>query len=662
VSELRHPRPRTDQITFPTIPAALATLDPAAGGLAHLGADHLRLLIRVSQELNSTLDIDALLPQVIDLVMETTRAEGGSLWLLEGETLRCLVARGSVAEVLPGVELPLGAGIIGDAVRSRSAVVVEEVLDDSRFLHQIDELASFQTQSVLAVPLICRGEVLGGIEVINERADDGVFAEEDRFFLEALADDAAAAIRNARLFQAERQAHDLAALLDVSREIGSTFDTDRILVSVVNLAGRAVPLDRCVLAIWKDEHLQVRAVSGEEDVDRRTPAMRRLEQFLLWAAEGGSEIHVPDVDDAEDGAAVRTLERFDEYLREASVREFFLVPVQDAEGKLGILHFEFHAPHTLGEWGREAATLLANQTALALRNAQLYTEVPFIAWLEPLAQKRRKLASVPGGTWLRYGAGVLSVLVALVLVRIPLRLAADGASVRAAVQQPVRAPIGGIVDLVLAQEGQHVEAGAPVFHLRDEELLRRLADAEAARGFAEREALGAHASGDAAGAALATIRAAGFRDELALLSRESSRAVVLAPVSGIVLTPRLHELVGSYVAPGQPVSWIGDPANVELELRMPQAELGEIRIGDRVRARVSAHPAVTFEGRVVSIAPRAETVGANPTYAIRALLDNREGLLRPGMAASAKVITRPQPLAAFLFRRPLRWFRMTIWW
>jgi multidrug efflux pump subunit AcrA (membrane-fusion protein) len=95
---------------------------------------------------------------------------------------------------------------------------------------------------------------------------------------------------------------------------------------------------------------------------------------------------------------------------------------------------------------------------------------------------------------------------------------------------------------------------------------------------------------------------------------------------------------------------------------MPQGDLGDIRAGDRVRAKVSAHPTVTFEGRVVAIAPRAETVAGAPTYAVRALLDNREGLLRPGMAASARVITQPRPLATFLFRRPWRWLRMTLWW
>lgn len=640
----------------------MATLDPAAHGLDDLPAEQLRLLIRISHELNSTLEIDALLPRVLDRVMQATQAEGGSLWLLDGETLRCHVARGCVAEVLPQVEIPLGAGILGDAVRRPASMLVREVQDDDRFLHQIDELASFETQSVIAVPLVCRGEVLGGIEVLNERAENGVFEAEHRLFLEALADDAAAAIRNARLFEAERQAHDLAALLEVSREIASTFDLDRILVSAVNLAGRAVPFDRCVLALWQEGELQVRAISGERNVDRKTAAARELERVLRWTAERGGEVFVADLDDPSDERAARIHERFPAYLEESGTRGFFHVPVQDAEGSLGALHFEFASPHRLSDWGREAATLLANQVALALRNAQLYAGVPFISWLEPLAERRKKLATVPGSIWLRWGAGALAVVLALALIRVPLRLAASEAGVRAAVQQPVRAAIGGIVDAVWAEEGQQLAAGVPVLRIRDEALLRRLREVETGLELADREAMAAHARGDAAAAALARVRAAGLTDALGLLRREAERAQVLAPAAGIVLTPRLHELVGSWVAPGQPLAWIGDPGDVEIELRMRQDDLGDIRVGDRVRAKVNAHPTVTFEGRIIAIAPRAETVAGTPTYAVRALLDNREGLLRPGMSASAKVITPPRPLASFLLRRPWRWLRMTFWW
>jgi GAF domain-containing protein/multidrug resistance efflux pump len=631
--------------------------------LAVLEEEHLRRLIQVSHHFNSTLDLEKLLPQVLDLVMETLDAEGGSLWLVEKDLLRCRIARGPTGERLVGLELPVGAGIVGDAVVRKTSVLVTEVHDDPRFLHQIDELTGFQTQSVIAVPLIARGETLGAIEVVNERTGDGIFTEQDRCFLEALADDAAAAIRNAKLFRAERQARDLAALLDVSHVITSTFDLERILLSVVNLAGRAVRFDRCVLALWEDEQLRVRAISGQERVDRKAAAVRELERFLLWAAERGGELVVPEVNHPQHALAAEVRDRFAGYLEEAGVKGFFLIPVADSEGKLGVLHFEFEAPDRLSDWGKKAATLLAKQAALALRNAQLYANVPFISWLEPLAERKRKLAALPGSTWLRYGALAAAAVMLMVLVRLPLRLSATEASVRAAVQQPARAATPGIVDVVWVREGQQVAAGTPLLRLRDDELLRRHREARAGLELANSEVIAASARGDAMTAALARVRATEFTDALALFSRQLEQARVLAPAAGVVLTARTEELVGSHVATGTPVLWVGDPEWVEIELRLQQEDLGAVRLGNRVRAKVSAHPAVTFEGEVIAIAPRAE-YGEDeaPTYAVRALLDNRDRLLLPGMTAQAKVITAPEPLARVLFRRPWRWLRMTLWW
>ncbi|MBA2244457.1 MAG: GAF domain-containing protein [Gemmatimonadetes bacterium] len=642
----------------------MAVPSTLSSALDSLGEEHLRRLLHLSQEFNSTIDLDTLLPQVLDLVLETLNAEAGSLWLLERETLRCHLARGPTAEQIRGLELPLGAGIVGDAVARRTSLLVTEVPEDPRFLHQVDEMTGFQTRSIIAVPLVARGQTLGAIQVLNERTgEDGIFTEEDRLFLEALADDAAAAIRNAQLFQAEKQARDLAALLEVSHQITSTLDLERVLLSIVNLAGRAVHFDRCILALWQEEELRVRAISGEEKVDRKAVAVRELERFLSWAAERGEEIFVPDLADPDDEAAAQVQASFPSYLEESAVRGFFLIPVADSEGRLGVLHFEFAAPNRLNEWSRKAATLLANEAALALRNAQLYASVPFISWLEPLAERRKTLAALPGSTWLRYGAAALAVLLVLTLVRIPLRLSAAEATVRAAVQQPARSGAGGIIEAVWVREGEQVAAGAPLAQVRDEELLRRYREAQAGLELANSEARAASARGDAMTAALARVRAAELSDALQLFTRQVEQTRVVAPASGVVLTPRLHELVGSYVQNGTPVLWIGDPQWVELELRVRQEDLGDVRVGNRVRTKVSAHPSVIFQGRVTAIAPRAEPseVGS-PTYAVRAMLDNRQQLLRPGMSARAKVVTDTRPLASFLFRRPWRWLRMLVWW
>jgi RND family efflux transporter MFP subunit len=462
------------------------------------------------------------------------------------------------------------------------------------------------------------------------------------------------------LFEAERRARDLRKLLDFSHEVASSLDRARVCATIVNLAARVIPFDRCAVALWYDEKLRVHAVSGETNVDRKSDTIRELERVLTWVADRKEPLRISDIA-SDDEVAVRLRSSFAAYLRDSGTRSLYCLPIRDGEGEIGWLIFEFRTAVQLEEWSLEAAQLITAQSALALRNAELYANVPFIDWLEPIREKRRALVALPGPVWLAYAGIAALLLLTASVIRMPLRISAPEATVRAGIQTPVRAGVPGIVDAVLVREGEQVAAGQPIARLRTEALLARLREAEAALSLAEREALAAQGRRDAGAAIAARVKVAQWSDTRALLTREAARARVVAPAAGTILTPRLEERVGGWLEAGEPLAWIGEPSSVELEMRVPQQEVSQVAVGDRVRARVNALPSITFEGRVTAIAPRADTTEAR-MFVVRAVLDNREGLLRPGMAIRARVLARSRPVAALAFRRPARWLRMHIWW
>ena len=80
-------------------------------------SDQLRLLHQAGLDFNSTLELAELLPRVFDRVMEDLDAEAGSIWLRQGDSLVCELARGPVSDRIQGMELPWGAGIVGDVGR-----------------------------------------------------------------------------------------------------------------------------------------------------------------------------------------------------------------------------------------------------------------------------------------------------------------------------------------------------------------------------------------------------------------------------------------------------------------------------------------------------------------------------------------------------------------
>ncbi|HSJ16128.1 MAG TPA: GAF domain-containing protein [Longimicrobiales bacterium] len=637
----------------------MAATQVPAGGLDALSAERLRTLVQVSQQFNGTLDVSALLPRILDLTLQVVDAETGSLWLLEGERVRCTLARGALAGALTGAELALDEGIVGLVARTREAVLVTDAREETR----LAELAgtTLDIRSVITVPLLAQGECLGVLQLINEAGGDDEFDEADVAFVLALADDAAAALRNARLLEAERRARDLRSLLEVSHEITSSFQLERVLISVVNLAGRAVPFDRAAIALWDDGVLRVRAISGEESVDEKAVAVRDLASFLLWGAEKREALYLPDLSDATEPAAQQARRSYAHFLDGQGVQALLLLPIRDGEGDMGVLYFESRRTHFLERWNREAAQLLTDQAALAIRNAQLYANVPFISWLEPIAEKRRALAALPASSWLRYGGLALAIVLALVFIKLPMRVAAEDAVVRSAVQRAARAGAGGVLEEVWVRDGEQVAAGQPIARLRNTELASRINEAEAELRLAERALMSAEARGDLAAATNARVLRAQLEESVSLLRLEGALTQVLAPEAGVVLTPRLDERVGSWHDAGEAVAWIGRVDEAELELKVQQRDVGVIAVNDRVRLRVSAHPGRRLQGNVTAIAPLAQPGTEGPLFTVRARVDNAGGLLRPGMEARARVLTQPQPLGELIFRRPWRWIRMHLW-
>lgn len=628
-----------------------------------LASEHLQLLYEAGLEFSSTLDLDVLLPRVFDRVIADLEAEAGSIWLRRGNTLVCEIARGPVAERIQGLELPWGAGIVGDVAQRGEAERVEDVSEDPRFVFQVDEATGFVTRSILAAPIVANGEVLGVFQLINRRSNDGRFEDRDLDLLQALTSSAGLALHNARLLQAEKRAHDLQALLEISREITSTLDTDRLILSVVNLASQAITCDRAVVALDEGGRPVIRAISGVENVDRKDEETKQLDALVTWLAERGEMVVVEDVEaDDDDSRALRR--SFGAYLDPRGIRSLCLVPLADQEGRLGSFYMESSSPDLLGVGGLEATQLLANQVSVALRNAELYGQTPFIGFLQPIAGWRARLAAMSKRhLLLRYGLPVLGIL-ALASVPWAQRTTATRAELLPAGRMPVRATVGGRVTEVPVVEGEPVQAGDLLARLRDDDLELRLHEAQTGFASATRQAAAARARGDESGARLAEITADEFSSRMDLLSDQVERTSLTAPRSGVVLTMRPWEKLGEWLPAGEVFVVLGHTEQLELEARIPQRHVDRTRPGQEVRLKVEALPEHTFVARVSEIGPQAQPgiePSDEPEFVVRARIDNSERLLRPGMQARVKVVGDRRPVGWILLRPLVEWVQLRFW-
>jgi len=140
-------------------------------------------------------DVLALLDETMTCALDLLDADDGSLMLIDEDSdeLVFVLVHGSVREELQGYRFDRQRGVAGWVAEYAEPAIVENVSADPRFLPDVDEQLGFETNSLVAVPLIARGRVLGVIEVLNKRSGES-FTEDDASALSILASLAASAL------------------------------------------------------------------------------------------------------------------------------------------------------------------------------------------------------------------------------------------------------------------------------------------------------------------------------------------------------------------------------------------------------------------------------------------------------------------------------------
>jgi GAF domain-containing protein len=172
--------------------------------------EELNTLIHITQTITSSLDLDEVIHLTIQQVHDSWNIEASSLWLLDEETqmLRVLTNVGTAVEELEKLELRMGQGIVGKVVKSGKPIYTNDVAGDEDHYREADEKTGFKTRSLLCVPLIFRGQVVGAMQLLNKK--DGDFGEIDLERARAIAAAVAIAVSNALLFdEAESRKHQL---------------------------------------------------------------------------------------------------------------------------------------------------------------------------------------------------------------------------------------------------------------------------------------------------------------------------------------------------------------------------------------------------------------------------------------------------------------------
>ena len=626
------------------------------------GATHFREVHATSLALLQATDTVTLWQTLLGHAINLADGHGGSFWSpADGVLKRTMVG---------------GTDDVGRAHAQVSTVEIELLSsdDDTSFGYAFEVRSTDRRR--LGVVRITRARDDGPLDDAGQEAVDAVVAIA-----------AATAMSLERQAEVQARAKDFALVAEMSREVTATLDLDRVLRAVVNLASRALTFDRGALALYEDGNCDIRAVAGADTVDPSDARLKDLAARAAWAAGRGEGLYVSDRDDPASDAERVFLQFFAPDLEADGMRSGVYLPLRDEEGIVGILVLEAARPEFATEHQRDVAGILANQATVAIRNARLYSQLPMVDVLGAIGERRRRFRALPRERKQALAVAVVLAVLALTLVRWPLRVDATNPVLLPSRPTVVRTLVDGQVEAVLVSAGQSVREGDPLLRLRNLDRRGVRAQAQADIDAALRDAALAASRGDPVAERLARLREGSARERLGVIDAELGATVVRAPADGVVLTERPHELVDTRASAGAPLLVLGRTDSLEVEFALPQRDIARVVTSQRVRLRVDALPQRTFEGTLLSVAPLPATMiaelsasgvnaastalpaalasdanGANEAmFPARAVVANPDGALRPGMRPHLRVLTAPASLAERMLRAPLRAWRLFYW-
>ena len=361
--------------------------DPASGVGGAIGiyrdvterrrrATFARAVEAVGQSLASSLNFNEVLDTIVGKALEVMSAESALVVSWDGRDPRLTVLRGAgrlSREYAAAGFIPVGGGPISRAILTATPTFTPDILADADIALTAERRAQIRREgfkAVVAAPLLSKGRAHGALAVHywTERS----FADEDIAALQWLAEQAALAIDNARVYaDATRRAERLRELAEVEQLVSESLVVDDVLRRIAQAAARL--LNAPAVQLWTADptermlRLQASWVEpGSADIRlRRTLAFG--EGVAGRVAETKTAIYVDDV--VQDPGAISG-----EWARETGIQRLLSVPILTGDDLLGVLAVRSRTDELAREENRALVASLAARAAVALQNARSYAE------------------------------------------------------------------------------------------------------------------------------------------------------------------------------------------------------------------------------------------------------------------------------------------------
>jgi signal transduction protein with GAF and PtsI domain len=325
------------------------------------------VLHRISESISNTLDLEAVLRHIVDVVVEVTKADACLLYLLSDrrDELILRASKNPHPRLIGRITIGLGEGITGWVARERTRVVIpSNASEDPRFKFY-NNLPEDRYQAFVSVPIMVKKEVIGVINVQHKRPRR--YREDELALLTTIANQVGGAIENARLYdQMKRKALQLETLSQVSDTVASNRLIDDMLQLIVTMTAQMMGSKICSVMLLDEQtgDLRIAATQSLSEEYRRKPHLKIGQSISGKAVQERRPIIVPDV----------TKERTYMY-PDLAVKEglcsLLSVPMLMRDKAVDVINSYTSVPHTFTSEDIRLMQTIANQAAIAIEHTTL---------------------------------------------------------------------------------------------------------------------------------------------------------------------------------------------------------------------------------------------------------------------------------------------------
>ncbi|MBN1873419.1 MAG: GAF domain-containing protein [Anaerolineae bacterium] len=381
--------------------AAIAIENARLYHIAQQRVDILERLHNMVRKVGRASDPDTFFAEVVQCVAELVAAQIVGILLYEPDK-ELLIAQspfiGLPQEWLNNYVIPFRTG--GDLERhwrNQFYWMVEDAQSSSRVeaLGLLPLSVALDVHQVLLVPLESGEELIGFIQVANPQ-EGRRFIEEDARLLGMFASQISGTVRISKLVkQLASRTHHLTSLLSVASAIGKSLDTSTVLDEIVHAVSGALNSERTVIFVL-DPVTNLLNLEAAIGVSER---YWTLSQGVSVARGGrGHVVAVNEMYISDDIALEAGASNVAPLAAEEGFRAFADIPLRRGDIPVGLLSVQFVAPHHFNESEINLLQILAEQAAIAIENARLYTQTDVelqrrLVALESLQRVTREITS-----------------------------------------------------------------------------------------------------------------------------------------------------------------------------------------------------------------------------------------------------------------------------